>query len=81
MLELTGEEKRKFLSFTTGSPRLPNGGFKALSPPLTVVKKDPTIPGSNKDEYLPSVMTCQNYLKLPDYSTYEVLKAQMLYAC
>jgi E3 ubiquitin-protein ligase TRIP12 len=42
MLELKGEEKRLFLSFVTGSPRLPSGGFKALSPPLTVVKKEPT---------------------------------------
>ena len=27
MSELTHEERRKFLTFVTGSPRLPNGGF------------------------------------------------------
>lgn len=26
------------------------------------------------DEILPSVMTCQNYVKLPPYSNYEILK-------
>lgn len=32
-------EQRKFLQFVTGSPKLPIGGFKSLSPPLTVVAK------------------------------------------
>ena len=58
MLALDSSEKRQFLSFVTGSPRLPLGGFKGLSPPLTVVRKDPAIKGANADEYLPSVMTC-----------------------
>ena len=80
MLSLTPPEKRMFLSFVTGSPRLPNGGFRALNPPLTVVKKDPTDSWANKDHYLPSVMTCQNYLKMPDYSSVEVMKIQLQYA-
>eukprot|EP00039_Didymoeca_costata_P031575 m.35451 g.35451 ORF g.35451 m.35451 type:complete len:70 (-) comp8883_c0_seq2:1451-1660(-) len=46
-------------------------GLQALNPPLTVVRK-----GSSDNE-LPSVMTCQNYLKLPEYSSAEVLKAQL----
>jgi E3 ubiquitin-protein ligase TRIP12 len=33
------EEQRAFLQFVTGCPRLPIGSFKALSPPLTIVKK------------------------------------------
>lgn len=51
-------------------------GFKALSPPLTVVRKtlDPNV---NADDYLPSVMTCVNYLKLPDYSSIEVMRAKL----
>jgi E3 ubiquitin-protein ligase TRIP12 len=28
------------------------------------------------DEILPSVMTCQNYVKLPAYSSYEALKVK-----
>lgn len=32
------------------------------------------------DEILPSVMACQNYIKLPAYSTFEVLKAKFTQA-
>ena len=64
----------------TGSPRLPFGGFSGLKPKFTVVKKDPTLLGESPDEYLPSVMTCLNYLKIPDYSCFEVLKKRMEYA-
>lgn len=70
------EEQRLFLQFVTGSPRLPTGGFKALNPPLTVVRK--SLESSlDPDEYLPSVMTCVNYLKLPDYSSAEVMRAKL----
>lgn len=61
---------------------MPNGGFGALDPKLTVVLKKPIAPaglsqemlGAMNDEILPSVMTCQNYVKLPAYTSYEVLK-------
>ncbi|XP_063890837.1 E3 ubiquitin-protein ligase TRIP12 isoform X2 [Helicoverpa armigera] len=70
------EEQRLFLQFVTGSPRLPTGGFKALNPPLTVVRK--SLESSlDPDEYLPSVMTCVNYLKLPDYTSAEVMRAKL----
>jgi E3 ubiquitin-protein ligase TRIP12 len=55
-------QQRLFLSFATGSPRLPVGGFKSLHPPLTVVRKPPES-GHSPDDYLPSVMTCQNYVR------------------
>ena len=45
-------------------------GLAALKPPLTVVRKDSA---DGADATLPSVMTCQNYLKLPPYSSQEVL--------
>ena len=34
-------ERRAFVRFVTGAPRLPLGGLRALSPLLTVVRKDP----------------------------------------
>lgn len=70
------DQQRLFLQFITGSPRLPVGGLKALSPPLTIVK---TISDDSKDSdnHLPSVMTCVNYLKLPDYSTIEVMREKL----
>lgn len=80
MSEFNLQEQRKFLQFITGSPRLPVGGFAALSPKLTVVRKDPSLPGMHPDEYLPSVMTCQNYLKIPEYSSFEILQRNLKYA-
>ncbi|CAH1114025.1 unnamed protein product [Psylliodes chrysocephalus] len=70
------EEQRMFVQFLTGSPRLPVGGFKALSPPLTVVRKTLET-NMNADDFLPSVMTCVNYLKLPDYSSIEVMREKL----
>lgn len=74
-----GMEQRKFLQFVTGSPRLPVGGFRSLNPPLTVVRK--TFEASeNADNFLPSVMTCVNYLKLPDYSSVEIMREKLYLA-
>lgn len=77
MTGFTLDERRAFLQFTTGSPNLPIGGFKALQPPFTVVLKHPDDESLGKDSYLPSVMTCANYLKLPDYSTRAVMAHQL----
>lgn len=72
MEKMNREEIRNFLMFITGSPRLPLGGLKSLRPKLTVVKR--TCPeGENPDDFLPSVMTCQNYVKLPEYSSLDIL--------
>ena len=97
MSELTGLERRDFLQFTTGSPKLPIGGkstharqavegkpnnqtgFKSLTPMFTVVCKPSEAPFSS-DDYLPSVMTCVNYLKLPDYTTLDIMKKQLFKA-
>ena len=79
MCKLDKLGQRQFLIFTTGTSRLPIGGFKALSPKLTIVKKT-FEKGDIPDNYLPTVMTCQNYLKLPEYSNYEILEKKMLLA-
>ncbi|EPS33830.1 hypothetical protein PDE_08792 [Penicillium oxalicum 114-2] len=76
MCDLDSQERRDFLQFVTGSPKLPIGGFKSLTPIFTVVCR-PSEPPYTPDDYLPSVMTCVNYLKLPDYSTLEVLKQRL----
>ena len=72
-------ERRQFLQFLTGSPRLPIGGFAALNPKLTIVKKH-VDSGQKTDDHLPSVMTCANYLKMPDYSLRDIMKAKILQA-
>lgn len=65
-----------------GAPRINSStsncslGFRGLNPPLTVVRKPHEAPLS-ADDYLPSVMTCVNYLKLPEYSTKEVMREKL----
>jgi len=88
MCSFNSEEQRQFLQFVTGSPRLPVGGLRSLVPPLTIVRK--TIDSSNvsstnaaafnSENYLPSVMTCVNYLKLPEYSSLESMKDKLMKA-
>jgi len=43
---------------------------------FTVVCK-PSEPPYSSDDYLPSVMTCVNYLKLPDYTTIVTMRKKM----
>ncbi|KAJ0408858.1 hypothetical protein ATCC90586_007956 [Pythium insidiosum] len=78
-------EQRLFVRFVTGADRLPLGGLRQLDPKLTVVRKlaasgsedgDP----ADSDAMLPSASTCTNYLKLPEYSTRELL-AERLQFC
>lgn len=94
MSELTPEQRRDFLQFITGSPKLPIGGntfpvtarrviqlmistgFRNLTPMFTVVCKPSEAPYA-PDDYLPSVMTCVNYLKLPDYSSLDVMRERL----
>ncbi|KZP01845.1 hypothetical protein CALVIDRAFT_19026 [Calocera viscosa TUFC12733] len=72
MADLDLQGRRDFLQFLTGSPKLPIGGFRGLNPLLTVVRKPHEAP-LTADDYLPSVMTCVNYLKLPEYSSEVVM--------
>ncbi|KAM3570265.1 hypothetical protein VYU27_007670 [Nannochloropsis oceanica] len=87
LASLEREERKKFLMFVCGTPRLPIGGFAALRPLLTVVRKEvPSTGGRGEkreggalaaDLYLPSCSTCQVYLKLPAYSSEEVLREKL----
>lgn len=74
MAEMPKEQRSHFVKFLTGSKRLPMGGFKALSPNLTLVLKKGIRHAA--DEGLPSVMACQNYVKIPAYSSYEIFKTK-----
>ncbi|XP_075952494.1 E3 ubiquitin-protein ligase TRIP12-like [Anarhichas minor] len=73
------EQQRLFLQFVTGSPRLPVGGFWGLKPRLTVIQQIMEST-QNPDDFYPSVRTCVNYLILPDYSSMERLREQLLIA-
>lgn len=83
---LSEKLREAFLQWCTGASRLPEGGWAAFKPSLTIVPKTPASAatgsatkknGEPVAEELPSVMTCVNYLKLPRYSTEEVLRRKM----
>ena len=54
-------------------------GFHSLHPPLTIVRKS-LEQDQKADTYLPSVMTCMNYLKLPEYSSMAVMHERLMTA-
>ncbi|XP_041351620.1 E3 ubiquitin-protein ligase HECTD1-like isoform X2 [Gigantopelta aegis] len=75
LLSLSPDERKGFLQFTTGCSSLPPGGLANLHPRLTIVRK---VDGN--DNSYPSVNTCVHYLKLPEYSSEEILKEKLLAA-
>ncbi|KDO22445.1 hypothetical protein SPRG_12726 [Saprolegnia parasitica CBS 223.65] len=89
LVTLSALERGQFLLFVTGSPCLPLAGWSALG--LTVVPatsatgrctngKALSVDG-DVDASLPSCNTCQKYLKLPRYSSRDVLAAKLRVAC
>ena len=52
------------------------GGVRQVSRVSTVVHKPHKVP-LTADDYLPSVMTCVNYLKLPEYSSKAVMAEKL----
>ena len=70
------DDMRAFLAFTTSCSRPPLLGFSALRPKFGITR----VPISHDNERLPSAGTCFNTLKLPQYSSEEVLRAKLLMA-
>ncbi|XP_065184832.1 ubiquitin-protein ligase E3A-like [Sycon ciliatum] len=66
------ENKRRLLSFCTGSDRVPIGGLKALN--FTIVRSGPD------SDRLPSAHTCFNTLLLPHYKDRDTLRTRLLIA-
>ncbi|KAI0055398.1 hypothetical protein BV25DRAFT_1842973, partial [Artomyces pyxidatus] len=75
MSEYDAPTRREYLQFLTESPKFPIGGFRGLNPLLTVVRKPHEAP-LTADDYLPSVMICVIYLKLPEYTSKEVMRSR-----
>lgn len=70
--DLPIESKKKLLEFTTGSDRVPIGGFSRLK--LVIARN-----GSDSDR-LPTSHTCYNVLLLPEYESKEKLEERLLKA-
>jgi len=77
LLSFNIDQRRSFLQFLTGSPRLPVGGWRSLNPKFTIVRKKELV---EPDKHLPTANTCFFKLKLPDYSSEEKMREKLLFA-
>lgn len=69
---MTEEQKKQFLSFTTGSSRIPVGGISSIS---LKIARNGTDTGR-----LPSAQTCFSLLLIPEYETKEIFEKMLLTA-
>jgi len=67
--ELSEMDKRKLLSFCTGSDRVPINGLGEVS--LTISKN------GDDNEKLPTSHTCFNHLLLPEYDSEDILRSRL----
>ncbi|KAG0727025.1 Ubiquitin-protein ligase E3A [Chionoecetes opilio] len=67
--EMTTEDKKRLLQFTTGSARVPVGGLARLK--LIIARHGPDC------DRLPTAHTCFNVLLLPEYSDKEKLRDRL----
>jgi HECT-domain (ubiquitin-transferase) len=72
--EFDDKDRSDFLTFVTSCPRAPLLGFTSLDPKFCIQH------GGGDQAKLPSAGTCFNLLKLPRYSSRQVLKEKLLYA-
>lgn len=86
--DMTADQQRKFLKFMTSCSRQPLLGFGILEPAPCVQQirlADAILQMRNERDImrqtpLPSSSTCMNLLKLPNYSSKEVMRRKLLAA-
>lgn len=67
------QDRGLLLKFVTACERPPSLGFAALQPPFTIQRVE-----CNDDSRLPTASTCFNILKLPTYSSEQVMRDKLL---
>lgn len=73
------DERAKVLSFATGTSRVPLGGFVELQG-VQGVQRFSIHKAYGGTDRLPQAHTCFNQVDLPQYSSYEMLRTQLLLA-
>lgn len=64
-------ELRAFLSFVTGTPAVPVGGFASLQHPIMIIRS------GEPETHLPRSRTCFNHFFLPQYSSEATLRERV----
>jgi ubiquitin-protein ligase E3 C len=73
--EMSAEDRALLVKFVTACERPPMLGFSNLSPPFTIQRVS-----VSDDLRLPTASTCFNVLKLPTYSSKQVMQQKLLTA-
>lgn len=73
------DERAKVLSFATGTSKVPLNGFTELQG-VQGVQKFSIHRAYGENDRLPQAHTCFNQIDLPQYSSYEMLRQQLLLA-
>ncbi|KAJ7084416.1 hypothetical protein B0H15DRAFT_888578 [Mycena belliarum] len=73
------DERAKVLSFATGTSKVPLGGFTDLQG-VQGVQRFSIHRAYGDSDRLPQAHTCFNQIDLPQYSSYEMLRQQLLLA-
>lgn len=81
MYSLSQEELSRFLQFSTGSPRVPIGGFEALQANRGETAKFciTPLPFDSKKKNFIRAHTCFNRIDLPMFNTEEQIKESITY--
>ena len=72
--EMSEEDKVLFMIFVSGRSRLPTNPVADLSQRFQILRVDKPVDG------LPTAQTCFFQLRLPPYTSREMLKERLLYA-
>lgn len=72
---MSSEDKALLIKFVTACERPPSLGFSNLSPPFSIQRV-----AISDDSRLPTASTCFNVLKLPTYSSKQVMEQKLLAA-
>ncbi|KAJ7734536.1 hypothetical protein B0H14DRAFT_2995729 [Mycena olivaceomarginata] len=76
LTEYDATTRRNYLQFVTGEPEATDRRLPRAES-ATDRRAQPHEAPLTADDYLPSVMTCVNYLKLPEYSSKEIMREKL----
>jgi hypothetical protein len=75
--KMSPADQSRFLQFVTGFRQVPIGGLQAFRPKISIVRK---LCDNESNLALPTASTCNNQLKLPEYTSEEVLWEKLILA-
>lgn len=78
LVGMSHDERQRFLEFTTSTPAFPLGGLTSLRAPKAPHNGIALVRKAGTDSSLVSASTCFFHLRLPPFSTTEVLRERLV---